>query len=52
MGLNLSLKRDRVSREALLSAVEITETGDKEFLDFLLGGRESQVSSRESSFEA
>lgn len=43
-GVNLSLKRDRASREALLSAVGITETGDKEFLDFLLGGRESQVS--------
>jgi len=43
-GVNLSLKRDRASREALLSAVGITDTGDKEFLDFLLGGRESQVS--------
>jgi len=43
-GVNLSLKRDRVSREALLCAVGITKTGDKEFLDFLLGGRESQIS--------
>ena len=38
------MKRDRASREALLCAVGITETGSKEFLDFLLGGRESQVS--------
>ena len=43
-GVNLSLKRDRASRKALLCAVGITETGDKEFLGFLLGGRESQVS--------
>jgi len=43
-GVNLSLKRDRASREALLCAVGITETGDKEFLHFLLGGRESQIS--------
>jgi len=43
-GVNLSLKRDRASREALLCCVGITETGNKEFLDFLLGGRESQVS--------
>jgi putative transposase len=43
-GVNLSLKRDRASREALLCAVGITKTGEKEFLDFLLGGRESQVS--------
>jgi len=35
-GVNLSLKRNRASREALLCAVGITETGDKEFLDFLL----------------
>ncbi len=38
------MKRDRASREALLCTVGITETGEKEFLDFLLGGRESQVS--------
>jgi putative transposase len=43
-GVNLSLKRDRASREALLCCVGITGTGNKEFLDFLLGGRESQVS--------
>jgi putative transposase len=43
-GVNLPLRRTRVSKEALLCAVGITETGDKEFLDFLLGGRESQVS--------
>ncbi len=47
----LSLKRDKASREALLSALGITEAGDKEFLDFLLGERESQVFLRESSFE-
>jgi len=39
-GVNLPLKRSRASRKALLCAVGITETGDKEFLDFLLGGRE------------
>ena len=43
-GVNLSLKRDRTSREALLCCVGITEIRDKEFLDFLLGGRGSQVS--------
>jgi len=43
-GVNLPLKRGQDSKEALLCAVGITDTGDKEFLDFLLGGRESQVS--------
>jgi len=38
------LRRNKASKEALLCAVGITETGDKEFLDFLLGGRESQIS--------
>jgi len=38
------LRRNKASKEALLCAVGITETKDKEFLDFLLGGRESQIS--------
>ena len=33
-----------MSKGALLRAVGVTDTGEKEFLDFLLGGRESQVS--------
>jgi putative transposase len=42
--VNLPIKRDRASKEALLCAVGVTDTGEKEFLDFLLGGRECQIS--------
>ncbi|MFQ6067311.1 MAG: IS256 family transposase, partial [bacterium] len=42
--VNLPIRRDRTSKEALLCVVGVTDTGEKEFLDFLLGGRESQVS--------
>jgi len=42
--VNLPIRRDKTSKEALLCAVGVTEQGEKEFLEFMLGGRESQVS--------
>jgi transposase-like protein len=43
-GINLKLKRGTVSSEALLCVVGLTDRGEKEFLGFMLGGRESQKS--------
>jgi len=42
--VNLPIRRDKTSKEALLCAVGVTDTGEKEFLDFMLGGKECQVS--------
>ena len=42
--INLKVKRHWISKEALLCAIGITEDGKKEFLGFLLGGRESTAS--------
>ena len=33
--VNLPIGRDKTPKEALLSAVGVTDTGEKEFLDFL-----------------
>ena len=38
--VNLPIRRDKTSKEALLCAVGVTDTGEKEFLDFMLGGKE------------
>lgn len=43
-GVMLKVRRRLISKEALLCAVGITEDGHKEFLGFVLGGRESQRS--------
>ncbi len=42
--INLKLRRTLVSKEALLCAIGIIESGRREFLGFILGGRESQRS--------
>jgi len=42
--INLKIRRHWISREALLCAIGITDTGIKEFLGFFLGGRESTKS--------
>jgi putative transposase len=42
--INLKVKRHWISKEALLCAIGISADGKKEFLGFLLGGRESTVS--------
>ena len=42
--INLKVKRHWISKEALLCAIGITEDGKKEFLGFMLGGRESTAS--------
>ena len=42
--VNLPIRRDKTSKEALLCAVGVTEDGEKEFLDFMLGGKECQLS--------
>jgi putative transposase len=42
--INLKIRRHWVSKEALLCAIGITEEGHKEFLGFILGGRESTQS--------
>jgi len=42
--VNLPIRRDKTSKEALLCAVGVTEDGEKEFLNFMLGGKECQVS--------
>ena len=42
--VNLPIRRDKTSKEALLCAVGVTDTGEKEFLDFMLGGKECQLS--------
>jgi len=42
--VNLRLRRHWVSKEALLCAIGINDKGEKEFLGFLLGGRESTQS--------
>ncbi len=42
--INLKLRRNWISKEALLCAIGITEGGRREFLGFILGGRESQRS--------
>jgi len=39
--INLKLRRNWISKEALLCAIGITEIGRREFLGFILGGRES-----------
>lgn len=39
--INLKVRRHWISKESLLCAIAITEDGKKEFLGFLLGGRES-----------
>ena len=39
--INLKLRRGWISKEALLCAIGITESGRREFLGFILGGRES-----------
>ena len=40
-GIHLKVRRHWISKEALLCAIGITEDGKKEFLGFMLGGRES-----------
>jgi len=42
--INLKLRRNWISKEALLCAIGITESGRREFLGFILGGRESTKS--------
>lgn len=42
--VNLKIRRHWISNEALLCAIGITEDGHKEFLGFILGGRESTAS--------
>jgi len=42
--VNLKIRRHWISKESLLCAIGITEDGKKEFLGFLLGGRESTKS--------
>lgn len=42
--VNLKIRRHWISKEALLCAIGITEDGKKEFLGFMLGGRESTAS--------
>ena len=42
--VNLKIRRHWVSKESLLCAIGITKGGKKEFLGFLLGGRESTKS--------
>lgn len=42
--VNLKIRRHWVSKESLLCAIGITEDGKKEFLGFMLGGRESTKS--------
>jgi putative transposase len=42
--VHLKVRREWISKEALLCAIGITEDGKKEFLGFLLGGRESTES--------
>jgi len=42
--VNLKIRRHWISKEALLCAIGITDDGKKEFLGFLLGGRESTKS--------
>jgi putative transposase len=42
--IDLSVRRSKASKEALLCAVGFTEKGEREFLGFLLGGRESTES--------
>jgi len=42
--IGLKLRRNWISKEALLCAIGITEKGRREFLGFMLGGRESIVS--------
>lgn len=42
--VNLKVRRHWISKEALLCAIGITEDGKKEFLGFMLGGRESTTS--------
>jgi len=41
-GIFLKIRRKIISKEAILCAVGITESGQKEFLGFLPGGRESR----------
>ena len=43
-GINLKLRRHWISSESLLCAIGISEDGKKEFLGFLLGGKESTQS--------
>ena len=43
-GINLKLRRHWISKESLLCAIGISEDGTKEFLGFILGGRESTQS--------
>ena len=40
-GINLKLRRHWISKESLLCAIGISEDGTKEFLGFMLGGKES-----------
>jgi len=42
--VSLKVRRNWISREALLCAIGITEGGRREFLGFILGGRESTKS--------
>lgn len=42
--INLKVRRHWISKESLLCAIAITDDGKKEFLTFLLGGRESTKS--------
>ncbi len=42
--VNLKIRRHWLSTEALLCAIGITDDGNKEFLGFMLGGRESTAS--------
>ena len=42
--VNLKLRRNWISKEALLCAIGVTEKGRKQFLGFILGGRESTKS--------
>ncbi len=42
--ISLKLRRNWISKEALLCAIGITASGKREFLGFILGGRESRVS--------
>jgi len=41
-GIFLKIRRKIISKEAILCAVGMTESGKKEFLEFLPGGRESR----------
>lgn len=43
-GINLKLRRHWISKESLLCAIGISDDGTKEFLGFILGGRESSQS--------